>query len=1745
MTNTIKCLILWIVSFIQFTLPCEMGKLVIVLALCAVQYRFVRGDEPERCSYMINIPRLPKPDNLPDINIEGKEWQERPLFPAPERNDVCMDAYYPASDTSGTQIIYMDEEIKEPVSIARLNYRGTATPTIVQPLVAGTFSRLGPKIEKVDNVWHLIITQRQDFETDTMRTYMFEIEIPGERFIAIVRLQIVNIDDNAPIIQAFETCVVPELREPGPTSCVYEVTDEDGRISTSAMTFAITSDRNDDEVFHVIGGDISSDWRKMTMTIGLNVSLNYEMNALHIFRVTARDSLPNERTITMMVQVENVEHRVPRWVEIFAVQQFNEKTEKNFRVRAIDGDTGINKPIFYRIETKPEDAAFFDIETIEGGYRGATLKVKSIDRDALQRELFPISITAYKSNNESLSTTSSVVIIIDDVNDSTPEPLQAVYSVKIMEETAQTLNFDTEFGFNDKDLGENAQYTVRLESVHPEGAELAFFVAPSVGYQKQTFILGTQNHSMLDYEDVKFQKIQLRVIATDINRPNLYGVATVNIELINWNDEKPIFEESIKEVTFDETEGEGFVVGTMLANDRDINDEVVHSLLGNAQNYLNINSSTGEIVVSANNSFDYQRQNEIYVQVSAIDTLGEPFNRETAQLIIKLNDINNTPPRLTLPRRSPQVDENVAAGHVITEEITATDLDTTADLNFEIDWDTSYATKQGRATPATEYRECVEIQTNYPEDHRRTANGKIVVKSVRPGVTIDYEEFEMLYLTIRVIDRNTTLGDTYDESLFTVIIIDKNDNAPVWTESTLSQEFSIRENSRSDVVVGSVQANDIDGPLYNQVRYTLRTRNGTPENLIKIDLTTGLLSVDKDGAIDADEPRDNLYYTVIASDKCLEAECPPDIDYHDTAGEIKIAIVDTNNKVPSADTTKFNVNVTINENAVNGTEIVTLAAIDADRDAIYKTVRYQIQYAVNPRLRDFFGVDLDTGLVYVHYATDQVLDRDGDEPEFQIFFTLTDNFYSEGDGNRNSATVKIIVTLLDENDNAPVLPERDALFWSVSEGLKKGQKLPRLINAPDRDAPNTPNSRVGYEIVNLTLSNRDVELPDLFEMVTSWNEEFNNNVGEIQTVVDLKGYWGTYAIGIRAFDHGDPQLASEGIYSLVINPYNFYAPVFVFPKANSLIRLARERASVNGVLVTVSNSFLDQVQATDEDGLEAGRVKFEVVGDDEAAQFFTILEDRENQGILTLKQLFQETVKEFEITIRATDGGTDPQQLSTDVTFRVAFVPTQGDPVFTNPETTVSFIETEAGLSEKHNLPRADDPKNHLCEGDGCHQIFYRIIDGNENGFFNLDGTQNILQLAKPLNRTAANSHTIRVSASNSESAVTPLPASILTVNIEVREANPRPTFDRDLYTQGISTRDTINRVILTVLAVHSENAAITYTIDMSSMVVDPSLEAVKNSAFQLHPQTGVLTLTIQPTASMHGMFEFNVVATDSADATDTAQVKIYLISSQNRVFFMFMNTLEEIEGRTQFIESTFSSSFAMTCNVDQVIPATDDNGVARSDVTEVRAHFIQDNVPVSVEVIEKLRSDSQLLGSIQRILNTERLYLQDLVTGDSPTVKANTSLILLYVLGSLAAILTLMCIILLITFIVKTRALNRQLKALSMTKYGSQDSGLNRLGLAAPGTNKHAAEGSNPIWNAAIRAPDFDAISEDSGDSDLIGIEDLPQFRTDYFPPADTNSARGIVFGDETDKVSTHNNNFGFNPTPFSAEFANRKFGR
>ncbi|CAG9787433.1 unnamed protein product [Diatraea saccharalis] len=1685
-----------------------MGVKYLAALLLLAVVASVNAQVEDHCAFMVAIPRPPTPQ-LPEFDFDGLKWEDRPLLPPPVREEVCMGLYLRQGNV-GQQVIYMEEEIEGDVIVAKLNYQGEAQPTIGVNFIQGFSDLLGAEIRRIpelDNHWYLVITERQDYEIQMMQLYQFLIQVPGETVQAGVTLVIVNIDDNPPIIHALEPCVVPELGDARLTECVYEVTDRDGEISTRFMTFEVLSERNDNEIFYMKGEYNSADWQTMTMTVGITRPLDFETNRLHSFTVVARDSLPNNDTVSMLVRVENVEHRPPRWVEIFAVQQFDEKTEQNFIVRAIDADIEIDKRIDYYLITDPEDT-FFSIKPNDDELGGATLFVAPIDRDTLERELFRLTIVAHKYDNRSLATEANVIIIVNDINDQRPEPLRKEYRTQIEEETPVTLNFGRDFGFHDRDLGENAQYTVELRDVFPPGAASAFAISPDEGYQRQTFIMSTVNHTMLDYEVPEFQNIILELVATDKNNSEFVGVATLYIDLINWNDELPIFEETAYHVTFQETVEKDFFVGTVLATDRDIDDKVVHSLMGNAGDLLRIDEESGNIYVKVDDAFDYHRQNILFVQIRADDTLitlDRSTHTTTTQLVIQLEDVNNTPPTLRLPRASPSVEENVPEGYVVEENLRATDPDTTAHLVFEINWDESWATKQGRPTHEDEYHDCVTIKTEYVDGNMGSAIGIIEVREIRPNVTIDFEEFEVLYLSIRVRDLNTVYGDDYDEAIFTVNIIDMNDNAPIFSEGTLDQSMRVREVSATGTVIGSVLATDIDGPLYNNVHYSIQPINDTPDGLVKIDLISGQLTVDADEAIDADvPPRHYLYYEVTASDRCLEEECPPDPMYFNTTGYMKIEILDTNNKFPEEQTDLFRTVVPVWENVTSGYEIEQIFASDLDRDDLYHQVRYQINYAWNPRLRAFFDIDLDTGMLFVNYTTDEVLDRDRGEPTHTIFVNLIDNFFTAGDGRRNQNTTTIEIILLDVNDNAPELP--DDLSWSISEGLLEGELVDPIIFAPDIDEPGTDNSRVGYSVLNMTTT-RDIDLPILFD--TYLIEREDGNRARLRTTQALRGYWGTHMVHIKAFDHGEEPLHTDMWCPVEIRPYNFHDPVFVFPRPGATIRFARERSMANNLLITADGNVLERLSATDEDGLHAGSVTFSIFGDAAAIEHFTITNDGENSATLLLSKVPDDDVTEFQITIRATDGGTEPHSRHTDSTIRALFVTTLGEPIFDEDSITVPFTEGPIGLEESHQLPLAEDPKNYGCTDD-CNDIFYRIAGGTTSEYFHLDPVNNLLSLARELDQEQLRTHTIVIAASNSPTGSgTPLDGTTLTVIVNVIEVNPRPVFERKLYTAGISVLDTIQRELLTVQAHHSLGDTITYAIDMDSMEMDSSLSAVAGAAFLLHPSTGVLTLNMQPTANMHGMFQFDVIATDTANETGRARVQIFLISTQNRVVFVFDNTLDEVVNYTDFIAEIFSAAFQMTCNIDQVLPASDDNGIA-TDKTEVRAHFIRDNLPVPAEEIEPLRSDTLLLQQIQMRLNERSLVLQDLSTGPGSIVD-NAAQITVYVLAALSALLAFLCIVILITFICKTRALNRRMKAMSLTKFGSVDSGLNRMGLA-PGTNKHTAEGSNPIYNETIKAPDFDAISDMSNDSDLIGIEDLPQFGNDYFPPGDNNSQQGII---------------------------------
>lgn len=138
--------------------------------------------------------------------------------------------------------------------------------------------------------------------------------------------------------------------------------------------------------------------------------------------------------------------------------------------------------------------------------------------------------------------------------------------------------------------------------------------------------------------------------------------------------------------------------------------------------------------------------------------------------------------------------------------------------------------------------------------------------------------------------------------------------------------------------------------------------------------------------------------------------------------------------------------------------------------------------------------------------------------------------------------------------------------------------------------------------------------------------------------------------------------------------------------------------------------------------------------------------------------------------------------------------------------------------------------------------------------------------------------------------------------------------------------------------------------------------------------------------------------------------------------------------------------------------------------------------------------NDLTLVLGIREELSTEGLYLYlipDDAVADQVVNKEQLLTILIIVISVLLGTI---CIVLIIAFLMRTKSLNRQLKAFSMTDtdFGSVSSDLNRRN--APTTNVFSVEGSNPVLhNNMMRKSIFDEESIQSDDSDIIGFDDHP----------------------------------------------------
>ncbi|XP_065409715.1 protocadherin alpha-8 [Chrysemys picta bellii] len=251
-----------------------------------------------------------------------------------------------------------------------------------------------------------------------------------------------------------------------------------------------------------------------------------------------------------------------------------------------------------------------------------------------------------------------VEVEIQDINDNAPVFSINELNLFISESRLPGSRFPLE-GASDADIGTNSLLTYKLSSnkyftldvqVRNDHNKLA-----ALGLKKALDREETTEHILL-------------LTATDGGKPELTGTVQLVITVLDANDNAPVFNQSVYEVTVLENTAKGTLVIKLNATDLDegTNKNISYSF-GNfvppiVRAAFNLNSDTGEIRVKGD--LDYEHVELYEIRVEAQDKGHQPMTGQCSVLLHVL-DVNDNAPELAVTSLSLPVPEDAAPGTVV------------------------------------------------------------------------------------------------------------------------------------------------------------------------------------------------------------------------------------------------------------------------------------------------------------------------------------------------------------------------------------------------------------------------------------------------------------------------------------------------------------------------------------------------------------------------------------------------------------------------------------------------------------------------------------------------------------------------------------------------------------------------------------------------------------------------------------------------------------------------------------------------------------------------------------------------------------------------------------------------------------------------------------------------------------------------------------------------------------------------
>ncbi|XP_060035859.1 protocadherin gamma-B2 isoform X23 [Erinaceus europaeus] len=404
---------------------------------------------------------------------------------------------------------------------------------------------------------------------------------------------------------------------------------------------------------------------------------------------------------------------------------------------------------------------------------------------------------------------------------------------------------------------------------------------------------------------------------------------------------------------------------------------------------------------------------------------------------------------------------------------------------------------------------------------------------------------------------------------------------------------------------------------------------------------------------------------------------------------IKIQVTDANDNPPvfSQDVYK----VSLQENVSPGTFVFKVTATDRD-EGINAEVIYSFKTPYN--IGNMFMLDSQSGEI-----------KSNDPIDFEIRSSYIMGIEAK-DGGGMTAECKLIIEILDENDNVP-----EVLFTSVSSSITEDAEpgtVTALFKTHDKD------SRENGEVTCFIKGNVPFRI-----------QSSANNYYKLVTDGALdREQIPIYNLTIMVTDRGQPPLSSSITITLHIGDVNDNPPVFAQP--SYLVQV--EENNPPGASIA-------QVSASDPDLGPNGRVSYSIVGSDLAPRALASFVSLSAQsGVLFAQRAFDhEQLRGFALTLQARDQGSPAR--SANVSLRVLV----GDRNDNAPRVLYPALGPD-GSALFDTVPRAAQPgylvtKVVAVDADAGHNAWlsYHVLQASEPGLFDLGLRTGEVRLARPL----------------------------------------------------------------------------------------------------------------------------------------------------------------------------------------------------------------------------------------------------------------------------------------------------------------------------------------------------------------------------------------------------------------------------